>query len=190
MEARVGEKLPKEFSRTESRILGALSKLDDSHLNPQVRICSVAVPGRSKNNDSENREPTGDRSLDDLGPEVVFLYHRSGNLIGSELEESHHMVTGVQEEVPYCSLRTSSGKQKTARSTSQPKFRSENTSLTVEADHILLTLQQLAKNSISDNFNNNINRISIFPKSFTTTMPTLTKNQRNSNYLKISSKQI
>ena len=44
IEGRVTEKLSKEFSGTESRILGALSKLDDFLLNPQVRTCSVAVP--------------------------------------------------------------------------------------------------------------------------------------------------
>ena len=58
-EGRVTEKLSKELSRTESRILGALSKLDAFLLNPQVRTCSVAVPGTSRNNDSENREHPG-----------------------------------------------------------------------------------------------------------------------------------
>ena len=43
IEGRVTKKLSKEFSRTESRILGALSKLDEFHLNPQVRTCSVAA---------------------------------------------------------------------------------------------------------------------------------------------------
>ena len=61
----VTKKLSKEFSRTESRILGVLSKLDDFLLNPLVRTCSVAVPGTSRNNNSENRETTGDRSSDD-----------------------------------------------------------------------------------------------------------------------------
>ena len=89
------------------------------------------------------------------------------------LEETHHVVTRVQEEIPYCSPGTSSGKQKKARSTSQPQFRSENTPATIEADQILLALPQLATNSNSDNFNNNINRISKLPKSLTTTMPTL-----------------
>ena len=37
IEGRVTEKLYQEFSKTESRILGALSKLDDFFLNPQVR---------------------------------------------------------------------------------------------------------------------------------------------------------
>ena len=68
IEGRVTKKLSKEFSRTESRILGALSKLDDFLLNPHVRTSSVAVPGTSRNSNSENREPTGDRSSDDSFP--------------------------------------------------------------------------------------------------------------------------
>ena len=43
IEGRVTRKLSKEFSRTESFILGALSKLDEFLLNPQVRTCSVAL---------------------------------------------------------------------------------------------------------------------------------------------------
>ena len=57
IEGRVTKKLSKEFSRTESRILGALSKLDEFLLNPQVRACSVAVPGTSRSSNLENREP-------------------------------------------------------------------------------------------------------------------------------------
>ena len=81
-------------------------------------------------------------------------------------------MTATQEEIPYCSPTTSSGKQKKARSTSQPHFCSENTPATIEADEFLLDLQQLATNSNSSNFNNNISRISKLPKSLTTTMPT------------------
>ena len=82
------------------------------------------------------------------------------------------MTMQTQEEIPYCPTSTSSGKQKKARSTCQPQFRSENTPATLEADQILLALQQLATNSNSANFNNNISRISNLPKSRTTTMPT------------------
>ena len=82
-----------------------------------------------------------------------------------------HMTTGIQEEITYYTSGISSGKQKKAGSTSQPHFRSENTPATIEADHILLALQQLATNSNSANFNNNISRISKLPRSFTTTMP-------------------
>ena len=83
-----------------------------------------------------------------------------------------HTMTATQEEIPYWSPTTSSGKQKKAHSTRQPQFRSEKTPLTIEADQILLALQQLATNSNSAKFNNNISRISKLPKSLTTTMPT------------------
>ena len=83
-----------------------------------------------------------------------------------------HDMTGVHEEVTYCPPSTSSGKQKKNCSTSQPHFRSENTPATIEADKILLALQQLAINNNSANFHNNINRISKLPNSLTTTMPT------------------
>ena len=69
IEGRVTKKLSKEFSKTESRILGALSKLDELLLDPQVRTCSVAVPETSRNNNSENRDTTGDRSSDKPYPE-------------------------------------------------------------------------------------------------------------------------
>ena len=89
-----------------------------------------------------------------------------------EARNCSHMVIEGQKEILYCSPGTSSRKQKKARSTSQPQFRSENTPATIEADQVLLALQQLATNSSSANFSNNINRISKFLKSFTTTMPT------------------
>ena len=89
-----------------------------------------------------------------------------------EIYHNPHTMTATQEEIPYCSHTTSSGKQKKARSTSQPQFRSENTPATIEADQILLALQQLATNSNSANFNNFFSRISKLPKSLTTTMPT------------------
>ena len=90
IEGRVTKKLSKEFSRTESRILGALSMLDEFLLNPQVRTCSVAVPRTSRNNNSENRETTGDRSLGDPSPEAVFSTYHFSNLNDPEQEETHH----------------------------------------------------------------------------------------------------
>ena len=90
IEGRVTKNFSIESSRTESRILGALSKLDEFIQNPQVRTCSVVVPGTSRNNDLENREPTGDRSLGDSCPEAVFSTYHSSNLNDSEQEETHH----------------------------------------------------------------------------------------------------
>ena len=186
IERRVTKKLSKEFSKTESRFLGALSKLDEFLLNPQVRTCSLAVPGTSRNNNSGNRETTGNRSPEDPYPEVGYFSHHSGQINCTEAENNPHMLTGAteeirqyshmttenREEIPYCCRNTSSRKQKKARSTTQPPFRSENTPATIEADQILLALQQLATNSNSANCNNNISRISKLPKSLTTTMPT------------------
>ena len=201
IEGRLTKELSKEFSKTESRIVSALSKLDEFLLNPQVRTCSVAVQGTSGNANSENRETHEDRSSNDPYPEVGYFPHHSGQLNSPEAETNSHMVTetyphmvtggpeeirhnphtmtATQEEIPYCSPTTSSGKQKKARSTSQPQFRSENTPATIEADQILLALQQLATNSNSANFNDNISRISKLPKSLTTTMPTFDGKSEN-----------
>ena len=152
--------------------MGALSKVDEFLLNPQVRICSVAVPGKSRNNDSQNWKPTGDPSPGNPCSVAVIYACHSSKLNDSEQKESHHMVKKVQKEVLCCSLETSSGKQKKSRPTSQPQFRIENTLATMEADQILLALKQLTTNSTSAIFNNNVIRISKLPKSLTTIMPT------------------
>ena len=89
-EGRVTKKLSKEFSKTESRILGVLLKLDEFLLNPQVRTCSVAVPGTSRNNNSGNQETTGDRSSDDPYPEVGYFSHHSAHLNSPEAENDPH----------------------------------------------------------------------------------------------------
>ena len=100
IEGRVTKKLSKEFSKTESRILGALSKRDEFHLNPQVRTCSVAVQGTSRNANSENRETHGDRSSNDPYPEVGYFPHHSGQLNSPETETNSHMLT---ENYPHSS---------------------------------------------------------------------------------------
>ena len=84
------KRLSKDISWTESRFLGALSKLDEFLLNSQIRTCSVAVPGTSRNSHSENREPTGGRSPDDRCPEARISSDHSGNLNSSEVEEYPH----------------------------------------------------------------------------------------------------
>ena len=89
IERNVTGELSKEFSRTESRILGALSKPDKFLLNPQFRTFSVAILGTSRSNGSESRNPTGDCSLCDPSPEAVFSASHSGDLNDSEHEETH-----------------------------------------------------------------------------------------------------
>ena len=92
IEERVTKKLSKEFSRTESRILGALSKLDEFLLNPQARTCSVAAPGTSRSSNLENQGTNEDRPSDDPGPEVEISSPISG------AETNPHMVTGATGE--------------------------------------------------------------------------------------------
>ena len=53
IEGRVAEKLSQEFNRTESRVLGALSKLGQFLLNPQIR--NTNVPGTFRNTNVENQ---------------------------------------------------------------------------------------------------------------------------------------
>ena len=95
IEGRVTKRLSKEINKTESRILGALSKLDEFLLNPQVRTCSVAVQGTSRNTNSGNREREthGDRSSDDPYPDVGYFPHHSGQLNSPEAETDSHLVT-------------------------------------------------------------------------------------------------
>ena len=44
----------------------------------------------SRTNDSENREPTGDRSLNDSYPEVEFSVRQASTAADSEREETSH----------------------------------------------------------------------------------------------------
>ena len=198
IEGRVTKKLSQEFSRTENRILGALARLDDFLMNPLLQGQSGTTPETSRNAFSVNQGTSEDDSQSNPHPEEGHFHGQTAQNSGPEIghymvtgvteqtRNGHYMVTGAteqirsqrdmltssHEEVMYCSPSTSSGKQKKNRSTSQPQFRSENTSATIEADQILLALQQLANNNNSANFQNNINRISKLPKSLTTTMPT------------------
>ena len=59
-----------EYNWTESRILGALSKVVQFLLNPQIRTHSGTVLGTFRNTNVENQEPNEDRSQDDPHPEL------------------------------------------------------------------------------------------------------------------------
>ena len=167
-------------------------------MNPLIQGKSGTTPVMSRNAFSTNQGTNEYDSQSDPHPEAGVFGNQTMRISGpkdrrdmvtgvqresfcgrdmvtgatKQIGNSRDMVKGVHEEVTYCSPSTSSGKQKKNRSTSQPQFRSENTPATIEADQILLALQQLANNNNSANFHNNINRISKLPKSLTTTMPT------------------
>ena len=61
IEGRFTRKLSQEFSRTNSRILGVLSKVVEFVLSPQVRTHSGTVPGTTRSTDVENQEPNGEQ---------------------------------------------------------------------------------------------------------------------------------
>ena len=99
IEGRVTKKLSQELSRTESRILGALSKLDEFLLNPQIRMHSGTVPGTFRSTNGENQEPNEDRSQDDPHPEVGPSVCQSRHSYDSDTDENPDkddiMKTGV-----------------------------------------------------------------------------------------------
>ena len=90
IDGRVTKKLSHEFGRTESGILGALSKLDEFVLNPQRGTVSGTTPGSFRNTDVGNQEPSGDHSQNDSQPEVEVSACRVINLTDSDLEETSH----------------------------------------------------------------------------------------------------
>ena len=90
IEGRDAKKLSQEFSRTESRILGALSNLYEFLLNPQIGIFSGTVRGTFRNADVENQDPSRDRSQNDPHPEVEFFACRDSNLTDSGPDATSH----------------------------------------------------------------------------------------------------
>ena len=66
-------KSSQEFSRTESRILGALSKLDELLLKPHIRVHSGSVPETLRKRSRKKQEPNDDRSQNDPHPEARSL---------------------------------------------------------------------------------------------------------------------
>ena len=70
---RVTKKLSQEFSRTESRILGALARLDDFLMNPLLQGHSGTTPETSRNVFSINQGANEDDSQSDPHPEAGLL---------------------------------------------------------------------------------------------------------------------
>ena len=90
IEGRVSKKLSQEFSRTESRILGALSKLDEFLLNQQIQTHSKTVPGTFRNTNVENQGTNEDDSQSDPHPEAgIFHGHTTQNLGPKDCRDKH-----------------------------------------------------------------------------------------------------
>ena len=86
IEGRVTKKLSEEFSRTESRILGALFKLDEFLLNPQIRTHSGTVPGTFRNTNVENQGTNEDDSQSDPHPEAGIFCSQTTQKSGPEVD--------------------------------------------------------------------------------------------------------
>ena len=99
-EDRVTKKLSQEFSRTESRILGALSKLDELLLNQQIRTHSETVPGTFRNTNAENQGTNEDDSQSDPHPEAGIFCGQTTQNFGPK--DCRDMVTGVTGEIRHC----------------------------------------------------------------------------------------
>ena len=77
IEGTVTRKLSQEFSRTKSRVLGALSNLDEFFLNPQARVHSGPVPETSWKSNRENQGTKKDRSQNNDHPVVSVSLSQS-----------------------------------------------------------------------------------------------------------------
>ena len=90
IEGRVSKKLSQEFSRTESRILSALSKLDEFLLNQQIRTHSETVPGTFRNTNVENQGTNEDDSQSDPHPEAGIFRGQTTQKFGPrDCRDSH-----------------------------------------------------------------------------------------------------
>ena len=85
IEGRVTKQLSQEYSRTESRILGALSKLDEFLLNQQIRTHSGTVPETFRNTNVENQGTNEDDSQSDPHLEAGLFRNQTTQNSGPEV---------------------------------------------------------------------------------------------------------
>ena len=85
IEGRVSKKLSQGFSRTESRILGALFKVDEFLLNQQIRMHSGTVPETFRNTNADNHGTNEDNSMNDPHPEAGLFRSQTTQNSGQEV---------------------------------------------------------------------------------------------------------
>ena len=102
--------MSKDFNRTESRILSALSRLHEFVLNPLLQGDSGSAPEASQNALSTNYGMSEDDSRSNLHSEAKVSQSQTTQVFGPE--DAYYMVTRVQEDIPHISFLSSSGKQK------------------------------------------------------------------------------
>ena len=97
IESRVSKKLSQEFSRTESRILGALTTLDEFLSNQQIRTHSETVPGTFQNTNVENQGTNEDDSQSDPHPEAgIFRGQTTQNFGPKDCRDNYAATMNMQ----------------------------------------------------------------------------------------------
>ena len=91
IESRLTKKLSRDRSRTENRILGALSKLVKFSPNLQSRAQFGTVLATSRNSNTENEDPNMDRSHNDSRPEVGTFIYQSPQSTNVDPEEASYI---------------------------------------------------------------------------------------------------
>ena len=76
--------MSQEFSRTENRILGALSRIDDFLMNPLFQGYSGTAPETSRNAFSTNQGTNEDNSQSDPYPEAGVFHSQTTRNSGPE----------------------------------------------------------------------------------------------------------
>ena len=84
IEGRVTRKLSQEFSRTEHRILTALSRLDDFLMNPLIQGHSGTAPETSRTAYGSNQGTNEDDSQSDPHPEAGIFQSQTTQISGPE----------------------------------------------------------------------------------------------------------
>ena len=84
IKGRVISKLSQEFSRTENRILGALSRLDDFFMSPLIQGYSGTAPETSRNAYGTNQGTNDDDSQSDPHPEASIFQSQMTQNFGPE----------------------------------------------------------------------------------------------------------
>ena len=97
IDGRVTKKLSQEFNRTESRILGALSPLDDLFLNLVIQGHSGIAPKTSRNAYGTNQGTNEDDSQSDPHPEASIFPSQTTRISGSE--DGHDNIRNVDKKI-------------------------------------------------------------------------------------------
>ena len=99
IEGRVTKKLSKEFSRTENRILSALTRLDDFLMNPLIQGHSGITPEMSRNAFSTNQGTNEDDSQSDPHPEAGIFGNQMTQNSGPEDDRDMNFLAKIRKKI-------------------------------------------------------------------------------------------